>query len=405
MSSSSGRWFGSGRVARATVALIALRVLYAYNWLDVGPALPAIGATFDLSTLEWGFLISAFLVGAGILQVPAGLMARRWGTRKVSLAGALLLGASALACAVAPTFPVLLALRFGAGAGAGLFFSPAIALVASLHPEGARGVPVGVFSSAFSGGAGLGVFASALLVPAIGWREAIGVGGGVLLVLLWLAHRQIPLDAGAPVPAPLAPKPPRRLPPALRSPAVWAIGFAFMGLEGASLSSGQYFVPYAQIVRGWSPALAGAVGALFVFPSVFGGPVGGRLAEQRTNRRTQMIALTAAPGALLVAVPFAGVVEVATIAAVFSFAYGMVYAIMYILPPYLPGLTLEDAPLAIGLLNGLQLGGGAVIASVVGATVGSVGYTAAFELMGALTIATLVVLVGVPPTGARTNRA
>lgn len=397
-------WFGTGAVARATVLLIGLRVLYAYNWLDVGPALPAIGATFGLTTVDWGLLVAAFLIGAGLLQVPAGLLALRWGTRRVSLVGALLLGASAFASAAAPSFPALLLLRFGAGAGAGLFFSPAIALVASMHPEGSRGVPVGVFSSAFSAGAGLGVFASALLVPAIGWRGSLALGGALLLVLLLFAERQIPRDAGAPRPT----RPPgeggrARRPGPLRSRAVWAIGLAFIGLEGASLSSGQYFVPYAQLVRGWAPALAGAIGALFVFPSVFGGPIGGRLAEGHANRRTQLVLLTAAPAALLVAVPFVGVAAVAAIAVVFSFTYGMVYAIMYILPPYLPGLTMEDSPLAIGLLNGLQLGGGAVVAALVGLAVTIGGYTSAFELMGVLTLATLGALVLVPPTPARAN--
>ncbi|MGI0132583.1 MAG: MFS transporter [Thermoplasmata archaeon] len=405
MARSWAGWLGSPRIARATVALIGLRVFYAYNWLDIGPALPAIGRTFGLTAIDWGYLVAAFLVGAALLQVPAGLLARRWGTRRVSLVGALLLGGSAVAIVVAPNFATLLALRVVSGAGAGLFFSPAIALVASLHPEGSRGLPVGVFSSAFSAGAGLGVFASAVLVPVIGWRDALALGGVVLLALLVVAERQIPREAGGP-PTPLArsPHPGARLPAALRSPAVWAIGFAFMGLEGASLSSGQYFVPYAQLVRGWNPVLAGAIGALFVVPSVFGGPVGGRLAEERTNRRTQMLLLTAGPGALLALVPFAGIGGIAAIATTFSFAYGMVYAIMYILPSYLPGLHLDDAPLAIGLFNGLQLGGGAMIAALVGATVGAFGYVVAFELMAGLTVATLVMLAGVPATAARANR-
>jgi hypothetical protein len=97
------------------------------------------------------------------------------------------------------------------------------------------------------------------------------------------------------------------------------------------------------------------------------------------------------------------VVLVAVMATAFSFAIGMVYAIMYIIPPYIPGLTMADEPLAIGLMNGIQLGGGAVVASAVAATVQWNGYPAAFLLMGAVTVATLAILVAVPKTGARVN--
>jgi predicted MFS family arabinose efflux permease len=386
---------------RATASLIGLRIAYAYNWFDIGPGLPAIGATFALTTAQWGWLVAAFLVGAGAFQVPAGLLARRWGTRAVSLLGAGVLGAASLASAFAPTFGALLVLRAVGGVGAGLFFSPAIVLVASLYPEGTRGVPVGTFSSAFSAGAGLGVFVSAVALPEIGWRGALAIGGVLLLgVLLW-ASSSLPASVGRPAPPNPNRRPASRVPLALRSPAIWAIGFAFTGLEGASLSAGQYFVPFAQIVRGWSPVLAGAIGALFVFPSVFGGPVGGRLAEARANRRTQLVVFTGPPVLLLALLPFAGVAATAAIALLFSFSYGMVYAVMYVLPPYLPGFALAEVPLAIGLFNGIQLAGGAAVAAAAAWVVQHAGYTVAWMVLAILGAATLVGLIAVPVTPAR----
>ncbi|MCI4361452.1 MAG: MFS transporter, partial [Thermoplasmata archaeon] len=311
-------------------------------------------------------------------QVPSGLLARRFGTRWVSLVGAALLGAAAVASAFSPSYLALVALRGVAGAGAGLFFSPAIALVGSLHPEGHRGVPVGVFSSAFSAGAGLGVFASALLIPYIGWRGALLVGGVALLALVVPSVLAIPPTVGRPVHRPGR----SALPYALRSPAVWAMGISFIGLEGASLSAGQYFVPFAESVHGWTPALAGAIGALFVFPSVVGGPVGGRLTERSYRRRTQMIVATALPAALLLFVPFVGLGETAAIGIGFSVSYGMVYAMMYVLAPYLPGIPTEEVPLAIGLFNGIQLCGGAAIAFAAALVVGTWGYSWAWTVLG-----------------------
>jgi predicted MFS family arabinose efflux permease len=380
---------------RATLLLIALRTAYAYNWFSIGPALPSVSAAFGVPPSAWGGLIAAFLIGAGALQVPSGLLARRYGTRSISLVGAALLGGAALASGFAPSYLALVALRGLAGAGAGLFFSPAIALVGSLHPEGRRGVPVGVFSSAFSAGAGLGVLGSALLIPWIGWRGSLLFGGVVLLALTLPSVWAIPATVGQPPRTP----PRRGLPFALRSPAVWAMGIAFIGLEGVSLSAGQYFVPFAESVHGWAPPLAGAIGALFVFPSFFGGPVGGRLTERSTRRRTQMALATAVPAALILLVPYAGLAGTAAIGIAFSVSYGMVYAMMYVLAPYLPGLPPDEVPLAIGLFNGIQLCGGAAVAFAAAIVVGTWGYSAAWTMLGVATLAPLAVLAWVPRTG------
>ena len=395
-----GRGTFGGPRGRATLLLIGLRVAYAYNWFDLGPALPTLSAQFGVAPTAWGELVASFLLGAGLLQVPSGLLARRFGTRTLSLAGAALLGVAGLASALVPSFAALLVLRFLCGAGAGLFFSPAIALVGDLYPAGERGVPVGTFSSAFSAGAGLGVFVPALLIPVVGWRVAVALGGIALLVLLLPAVRAVPPSVGR---APAAADRPRGWPRALRSRGVWAIGLAFVGLEGASLSAGQFFVPFAESVHGWGPALAGGVGALFVFPSLFGGPPGGRLTERFTNRRTQMALATAAPALLLLLLPVAGLGATVGIAIVFSFAYGMVYAMMYVVAPYLPGVAPAEVPLAIGLFNGIQLSGGATVALVMGAAVDRLGYAPAWEILGVMVLAPLLLLALLPATGAQPN--
>lgn len=385
-----------GDHGRATLILIALRIVYAYNWFDIGPGLPYISSTFAIPTQDWGLLLAVFFAGAGVTQIPAGLLARKYGTRGISILGAALLGLAGIGAAFSPDFWLLLVLRGVTGAGAGLFFSPAIALVSSLHKEGSRGIPVGIFSSAYSAGAGLGVFVSAIIVPVYGWRASLAAGGALMLALVLLAMVLIPAREGA-APESAAQRA-RGVPAALRSVGVWGIGLSFMGLEGASLSAGQFFVPYAEAIHGWSAAIAGIVGALFVFPSLFGGPVGGTITERFSNRRTQFVAFTLIPAGMLLLVPFLGVLTTALCAIIFSFTFGMTYAIMYVIPPYIPGLTDSDTSLAIGLLNGVQLVGGACIALVIGDIVAVYGYTTAWEALGLFTAVTLGFIPLIPRT-------
>jgi predicted MFS family arabinose efflux permease len=384
--------------ARATWALVALRVGYAYNWFDVGPALPSIGKSFGVGPAQWGLLVAAFLVGAGLLQVPAGLLARRFGARSVSLAGVGILAVSAAACGAAPSFLVLFALRLVAGVGAALFFSPAIGLVASLYPAGRRGVPVGGFSSAFSAGAALGIVVTALLVPPIGWQLSLVVGGAILGVTALASLIAVPASVGAP------PKrqPVRRpgLPAALRYRGVWAVGLAFVGFEGATFATGQFVVPWGEAVEGWTIALAGGVGMMFVLPSVLGGPVGGRIAERHRNHRTQFLIVTLASAAVLALLPWAGLAFALVIGIVFSFGYGFVYAVMYVLPHFWREVPTEEIPLAIGLFNSIQLAGGAGVSALFGAIVAARSYAVAWEVLALVLVATLVALVFLPATPA-----
>ena len=386
-------------VRRATALLIALRVGYAYNWFSVGPALPSIGSEFSVGPAEWGVLVAAFLLGAGLLQVPAGFLSRRYGARSISLAGVGLLAVSTVGGAFAPTFVTVVVARLVAGIGAALFFSPAIGLVASLYPPGRRGLPVGTFSSAFSLGAALGILGSSLLVPEVGWRGALAFGGLLLGLLVVLAIPMIPRTAGAPsAPATSAPG---RLPVALVHRGVWAIGLAFVGMEGATFATGQFIVPYGESVEGWSITLAGVVGMMFVLPSLFGGPVGGPMAERYRNHRTQLAGITLLGGGLIGFLPFVGLAGVVGIGIVFSFAYGMVYAIMYVLPHFWREVPAEEIPLAIGLFNSVQLAGGALVSFLFGWIVAVRSYPLAWEILAGMVLVSLAALALLPPTPAR----
>jgi predicted MFS family arabinose efflux permease len=376
--------------------LVAMRAGYAYNWFDIGPALPGLGSTFHVGPAQWGLLVGAFLAGAGALQVPAGLLGRRYGNRPVSLVGAALLAAFGVASGLAPSFGALLAFRVAAGAGAGLFFSPAISLVAGLYPAGRRGLPVGGFSSAFSAGAAAGVLVTALAVPSIGWHASLvlgGIGLGVLTVVGALAIS----PSVAPSTRPRRARPSAPL-VAWRFRGVWAIGIAFIGMEGASFATGQFIVPYGEALRGWSATTAGLVGMMFVLPSVIGGPVGGTIADRRRDHRLQLVAAAAVGALALAALPVANLAAAIAVGATFSFAYGFAYAVMYVVPHYWKPLPADEVPLAIGLFNAIQLAGGGSVAYVFGRVVATSSYALAWEVLAAFEIVTLVALVALPTT-------
>lgn len=109
---------------REMVAMMA--ALMALNALAIDamlPALPAIGASLDVgASNDRQFIISVYLIGLGLGSLLHGPLADRFGRRPVVLCALAGYVVSALVAGLAPTFPLLLAMRlchglFGAAMG------------------------------------------------------------------------------------------------------------------------------------------------------------------------------------------------------------------------------------------------------------------------------------------------
>jgi len=132
------------------LALFGARIVYAFNWYNVGAVLPLIGTSLSANPAQLGLVIGAFLVGVGIFQVPAGVLDLRWGSRRTALFGLVVMGVSGLASALSTQILDLILFRFLAGVGAAFLFSPALSLVASYFPPGQRGPVIGLYNGGFS---------------------------------------------------------------------------------------------------------------------------------------------------------------------------------------------------------------------------------------------------------------
>ena len=108
------------------------RAIYAFNWYNVSPAYPYLQNAFPQ---EYGYIwmmFALFLIGAGLFQIPAGMLAARIGSRRTSIFGLFLMGASAALIYIAPGLYVIIALRFITGVAAAFFFSSGISVISYL---------------------------------------------------------------------------------------------------------------------------------------------------------------------------------------------------------------------------------------------------------------------------------
>jgi MFS transporter, ACDE family, multidrug resistance protein len=388
--------------ARAVAAwtLLAARAVYAFNWYNIGGVLPLVGTHFAIGTVDRGAILASFLVGAAVFQLPAGYLAMRWGSRKTSIVALGVMGAFALASAASPDWIVLMILRFGVGGGAAFFFAPALGLVTSYYPSGRRGFMIGAYNAAFSGGSAVGLFLSALIGPTFGWSIPLALGGILLLVITVVAVLVLPATPDE-VRTDLRQLGPASA-PVLRSPGLWGVAVGGAGLWGGFYVAAQYFVNYAHSVHlGWSLALAAAAPTVMIAVEIAGGPIGGWFGERSRDMRRSLVVWGIIAGIVLAAVPWFGLEAALAGFAVLGFSAGVTFALLYLLPTYLPVVTGNVVALGLALVNFVQILVGSAIAFGFALVAASFGYEWAWLFAGAAAVVFLPAFRWADPRGRR----
>ena len=164
-------WVAWGLGVVAYVAAVLQRTSFGVAGLE---ATERFGATASaLST----FAVLQLAVYAA-LQVPAGILLDRYGSRRLLVAGALVMAAGQLVLALATTVPLAVLGRVLVGAGDALTFVSVLRLVATWFPP--AGVPVMTQLTGILGQAGqlLSAVPLVALLTGPGWTAAFAVAAG-----------------------------------------------------------------------------------------------------------------------------------------------------------------------------------------------------------------------------------
>ncbi len=174
------------------------------------PVVPLHAVALGASATQVGAINAAFMLAAGLLAIPAGLLSDRLGRRTVILSGLLLIAISSflLYVSTTPTEMIGIYLLFGIGLAA---YSPSMmSYVADLAPPNQMGRAYSLYTVSYNLAMMLGPAAGGFIGHAFGLRSVFLVSGGVILLMFLVAR-------------PLLPHPPRIAPavvalePALRT--------------------------------------------------------------------------------------------------------------------------------------------------------------------------------------------
>jgi MFS family permease len=184
------------------VAVLALAgALFAVLQAAVVPALPDLDRALGAGPSSGTWILTVNLLATAVLTPVLGRMGDIHGKDRMLRVVVGTLGLGTLACALAPSLPVMLAGRVAQGAGGAVFPLAFGVLRDELEGERVAGA-IGLVSSLLGVGAGLGLVLAGPVIVALGWRWLFWLPLAVLVpvagAIVWWVPRS-PVRTPAPV--------------------------------------------------------------------------------------------------------------------------------------------------------------------------------------------------------------
>jgi len=291
--------------ARATLAASCVTHFLHDGFSDiVYVLLPVWAGEFRLTFAQVGLLRTAYSGGMASFQVPAGILAERWGERGLLAAGTAVTAFGFLILGLSGGFASLLLFLLLAGLGSGVQHPLSSSIVSKAYENGPRRVALGTYN--FSGDLGKVVVPAlvALASAVVGWRRAAPAYGAVGLLAalgIFLVLRR--LAAGA--------RRDESARDADRGKGGWGIrdrkGFQALSavhvIDNTTRTAFLTFLPFLLIAKGSTVQAVGLALALVFAGGAVGKFVCGALAERLGVIRTVVLTELVTGGGILALLP------------------------------------------------------------------------------------------------------
>lgn len=178
------------------LTLAGIQFTHILDFMIMMPLGPQFREVFGISDAQFGVLVSAYTLAAGVSGLLASTYIDRMGRRNLLLGLYLLFGLATLACGLAPSFALLMGARIAAGLFGGVLSALCQTIVADVVPFERRGRAMAVVMTAFSVSTVAGVPLGLFLAAHFSWHAPFFGIAALCGVLVVLAAASMPrLDA------------------------------------------------------------------------------------------------------------------------------------------------------------------------------------------------------------------
>ncbi|MGA7525486.1 MAG: MFS transporter [Acidobacteriaceae bacterium] len=173
--------------------LLGLGVLVNYfDRVNLSVSHQALIATFGISDIAFGYLLSAYNWTYALFQLPMGSVLDRFGVKRVGRASTLVWSFASFAAAATPGLGGFFGARLLLGVGEAPTFPANAKAIGLWFPQHERSFATSLFDSAAKLASGIGVPLIGILLLRVGWRLSFAFTGILSLVyffLFWRVYR------------------------------------------------------------------------------------------------------------------------------------------------------------------------------------------------------------------------
>lgn len=180
------------------IAMVAVMLAVALATLDTAvanTALPAIAADLHSTPARSVWVVNAYQLAMVATILPFAALGDVVGHKRVYIGGLALFTAASMACAAAPTLPLLATARLLQGMGGSAITSVSIALVSALYPRHQLGRGVGVNSLVVGVSVAIGPTIASLILSTASWPWLFMINVPLGLIGLAFALPALPQTA------------------------------------------------------------------------------------------------------------------------------------------------------------------------------------------------------------------
>ncbi len=182
----------SSKERQIIILLTALNFTNILDFMIMMPLGNYLMPFFNISTSQFTFLVSSYALSAGTSSFLSAFFVNNFDRKKVLLFAYTGFLIGTFACAIAPTFHLLLTARIFAGIFGGMLGAQVISIVADLFAFERRGQAMGAVMGGFAIASTIGVPFALYLANAFSWHAPFLLVSGVGLFVLPLIYYLLP---------------------------------------------------------------------------------------------------------------------------------------------------------------------------------------------------------------------
>lgn len=302
-SQSSHKW----RVRYSVLLVLWLGWLLSFiDRMVITLSLPFIGKEFNINSIEQGAIVSAFFVGYAMFQIPGGVLADKFGFRKLLSIGIVWWSIFTTITGTVLFYPLLLIVRFLFGIGEGCFPGASYKTITTYFPRKQRGTATSIQSTVNTLGPAVASIIGAAIISIYGWRKiflVLGIPGVILGIYIWFKFKDNPADhpkitdeelseisqdevkndTGSKIP----------FKEYLTRPILWQLSIIWFLFDITFWGFVSWLPSYLMVERGFSLIKTGIFGALPYLVGTIGILIGGYLSDHTQGHRKWFFASNA----------------------------------------------------------------------------------------------------------------